>query len=154
MIKRIYFLISIIQADRLNHKSKKDRFFDKMEFFARVQSVFGIWIWDQVNWPIENRSSFRCQRLRLPCLLRSVFKDNSRFVLIVILLSFSSLYLPARDATRVCISARNYRQIYKERRIYKPTKSGLSCSSRRVLKSSESTEKTEPRRRNARKKRP
>jgi len=35
MIKRIYFLISIIQADRLNHKSKKDRFFRQNGIFRK-----------------------------------------------------------------------------------------------------------------------
>lgn len=91
----IYFFIyvPIIQTDRLNRRSR-DRFFNKKEFFARVRSLFRVWIWDQVNWSIEVVSDVNDYDLQ--CLPQSVFRDNSRFVLIVILLSLSSFYPPLR----------------------------------------------------------
>lgn len=90
---------------------------------------------------IEDRSSFRCQRLRPPARPpRPVSNDNSRFMSAVTLLFSFSLAGPLARSPL----PRNYRRIYKERRIYKPAKSGLSCSPmplRRALKSLESTEK-------------
>lgn len=65
----------------------------------------------------------------LRCLPRLVSKGNSRSVSVVILLS-PSLLLPSRFRSPSGVPARNYRRIYKERRIYKPAKSGLSCSPR------------------------
>lgn len=96
---------------------------------------------DQLGPAIEDRSSFRCQRLRPPERPpRPVSNDNSRFMSAVTLLFSFPLAGPLARSPL----PRNYRRIYKERRIYKPAMSGLSCSPmppRRALKSLESTEK-------------
>lgn len=118
------------------------------EFFARLRRC----TWPssprrlgQVDRAIEVLSDVNdCDPRRLP---RPVFKGNSRSVSVVILLSLS--YPAVRSRGLPGVPARNYRRIYKERRIYKPAKSGLSCSPRRVLESLESTEKADHRERAA-----
>lgn len=96
----------------------------------------------------------------LRCLPRPVSKGNSRSVSIVILLSFLSLSLPLSisppcEASRVCVplSGELQADLQGATDLYKPTKSGLSCSPHQVLKSSESTEKVDHAQWNAQKKR-